>query len=218
MLETLAKILPLDLASAMSPIILALCIVLLAKKEHGLSRVVAMGVGSLIVAVALAILGMKLGQNVQDLNNTSAVDNIVDLILAVLFLYFGIRGLTHKENQHQSKVLEKSSSRQLAKWFLIGFVISATNFDAVMLNFSAAKEIGQTAINYGEKIILLIIGGIFFTLPILLPLTIFLAVPKLAQKILNPIDAFLGKYGRYIVAVIFLGFAIYLFYKGISGF
>lgn len=87
MSELLAKIIPLDLASTLSPIILALSITLLAKKEFGLGRVLAMGVGSSIVAITLAVLGLKIGINIQDVHNNRLTDNITDLILAAVFLY-----------------------------------------------------------------------------------------------------------------------------------
>ncbi|MCL5795098.1 MAG: GAP family protein [Patescibacteria group bacterium] len=216
MIEVLIKILPLDIASTISPIILALTIALLAKKDYGYRRALALCGGSIIVVIILATLGLKTGQNIQDINNNNLRDNIVDLILAILFLYFGIKSLIHQDKQSNPKISLKNQSAQLIKWFSIGFIINITNFDAVILNFSAAKEIGQATINAVQKIILLVIDGLFFISPIIVPLAVYSLMPKLAQKILIPIDLFLTKYGRYIVGVIFIGFAIFLFYRGLK--
>jgi len=217
MVDVLIKIFPLDLASIFSPGILALVIILLAQKEHGLARSIALGLGSLLVAVMLAFLGLKMGQNVQDVNNTKIIDNIVDLVLGAVCLYFGLRSLLYKEKEKNPQSIKTNQSAQIAKWFLIGFVISITNFDAVIFNFSAAKEVGQSTINDLEKTILLIMNSLFFVAPIIIPLVIYLLVPKLADKILKPINDFLTKYGRYIVGIIFIGFAVYLIYQGLKG-
>lgn len=217
MVDVLIKIFPLDLASTLSPGILAIIIILLAKKEHGLTRAIALGLGSLLVAVILAFLGLKLGQNVQDINNNKIIDNIIDLALAAVFLYFGIKSLLYQDKEKHLKAIDANQSGQLVKWFLIGFAISITNFDAVIFNFSAAKEVGQSTINDLEKIILLIVNSLFFIAPVLIPLIIYLLMPKLADKILEPVNKFLTKYGRYIIGIIFIGFAIYLIIQGLKG-
>lgn len=218
MSELLIKIIPLDLASTLSPIILALTIALLAKKEFGLKRALALGIGSLAVAIIIAILGVNIGINIQDVHNNRVIDNVIDFILALVFLFFGFYGLFHQENTSSEKKLKGNQTGNFLKWLAIGFLISVTNFDAVILNFSAAKEIGQAQIYEIQKILLLIMGMIFFIAPILLPLAIYLIMPKLAQKILTPLNNFLTKYGRYITAVIFFAFAIYLFYQALKNF
>jgi threonine/homoserine/homoserine lactone efflux protein len=216
MIDVLIKILPLDLASTMSPGLLALTIALLAKKGLGFKKTLALGLGSLIVAIILAIIGLKLGQTVQDPNNTKIIDNIVDLILAALFLYFGIKSLVQKEDQPKTNLLDKNGAGQLVKWFAIGFIISITNFDAVALNLSAAKEVGQAVINSTQKFILLAINSLFFILPILIPIVFYVFTPKLMDRIFAPLNIFLTKYGRLIVGMIFIVFAIYLGYKGLK--
>lgn len=216
MTDLLIKILPLDLASTLSPGILALTVFLLSKKEYRIGRTLALWIGSFAVAVALAIVGLKLGNSIQDPDNKRIIDNIVDLVLSALFFYFGIKSLLVKDTDKSEKNVEKSESRDLWKWFLIGLIISVTNFDAVIFNLTAAKEIGQSDVTGTSKLLLLIMGGVFFTLPIILPLVLYLIMPKLAQKILDPLNAFLTKYGRYIVALIFIVFAVYLLIKGLK--
>lgn len=216
MTDLLIKILPLDLASTLSPGILALTVFLLSKKEYRIGRTLALWIGSFAVAVALAIVGLKLGNSIQDPDNKRIIDNIVDLVLSALFFYFGIKSLLVKDTDKSEKNVEKDESRDLWKWFLIGLVISVTNFDAVIFNLTAAKEIGQSDVTGTSKLLLLIMGGVFFTLPIILPLVLYLIMPKLAQKILDPLNAFLTKYGRYIVALIFIVFAVYLLIKGLK--
>src|SRR4030066_421520 len=66
-----------------------------------------------------------------------------------------------------------------------GILIAATNFDALFLCFAAAREVGEAGINDFSKIILVIVNLIFYTLPLTLPLFIYLIMPDLAQRMLT---------------------------------
>ena len=212
MLELLLKILPLQLASTLSPGILALSVTLLAKKEYVLKRLCALFLGSAVVAILISITGLKIGHDTVNIGGHGTIAG-VDLILALLFLYFGIMCLVKKDSDKKSRSIKKSRSGHFVGWLIIGFVVSITNFDAVILSFTAAKEIGVAGIESIDKIILLTANVLFFTAPILIPGIFYLLFPKLAQRILEPLNDFLLRFGRFLVALIFLVFAAYLFYK-----
>ena len=215
MFSLLIKVLPLQLASMLSPGIFALSIFLITKKEYILGRLLSLLLGSALVAIVLGVIGLQIGQNVT-LHTNNIIKGTIDFVFATLFLYFGITSLFKPKDEKKKESVKEDNSRQFLKWLAIGFVISITNFDAVLLNFSAAKEIGVAGAVSVDKIILIIIGILLFTAPILIPLIFYLIWPKIAQKILNPLNVFLMKYGRYLVAVIFLIFAIFLIYRGIK--
>jgi threonine/homoserine/homoserine lactone efflux protein len=217
MIKLLAEILPLQLASTLSPGIFALAVVLFTKREHTWARILALFVGSALVAVLLGIGGLKTGLNVAAVGKHNLASTIIDFVLAVIFLYLGISGILKKDNAGRMKEQTRAQSAELLKWLVVGFAVSITNFDAVLLNFTAAKEIGAAQINLIIKIILLLLGILFFTAPILVPSGFYLILPDLAQKILAPINRFLVKFGRYFVAIILLIFAVYLTYRGIKG-
>ncbi|MFA6492637.1 MAG: GAP family protein [Patescibacteria group bacterium] len=215
MIALLAKILPLQLAATLSPGIFALTIILFTKKNHAIGRVLALLLGSIFVAIFLGFLGLKTGQSITAFSTHGKISVIIDFALAILFLYFGIKGLV-KPDREKKESLGENPARQLGKWFIVGLIISITNFDAVLLNFAAAKEIGASGIILFDKIILLFVGILFFVLPILIPLFFYLILPSLAQKVLTPINKFLVKFGRLLVSIIFIIFAIYLIYKGLK--
>lgn len=214
MIDTLIKIMPLLIASTMSPGILALSIVLLSKEKFGKSQTLALLVGSILTSIIIITIGLILGQKIQDPLGKSIIDNIFEILFAIIFLYFGLKNLLYKENNKTQKITQ-NETKKLFLWFGIGFAVSITNFDAVIFDITAAKEIGQALISNFQKIILLIIEAFFFNLPIIFPFLLYIIMPKTAQKILNPLNIFLNKYGRLIVGTIFIGFAIYLFYKGL---
>jgi len=207
---------PLLVASTLSPGILALAVILLSKKKFGVSQTFALLVGSLITTAIIIIGGLIIGQKIQDPTGKNIVDNIIDLVLAAVFLYFGIASFLHKDDDSKEKKLGHEETRKFWMWLGIGFAISITNFDAVLFDIAAAKEVGQAALNTGQKTIILFIEAFFFNLPILLPFILYLIMPNTARKILDPLNVFLTKYGRFIVGAIFLIFGIYLAYKGLK--
>ena len=53
-------------------------------------------------------------------------------------------------------------------------------------------------------------------LPIVFPVIIYVFVPKIAKKILDPLHFAITHYGNYINMVILFGFAFYLLYKSFA--
>ena len=217
MTPLLIKILPLQFASILSsPVVFALTLLLFSRKKFVVGRVLAMLIGALIIAITLAVCGLSIGNNLNVGTHHLWLKAIIDFIIALIMLYFGISGFFKKSNDNKEKKEEHDQPRQLGKWLAIGFIVSLSNFDVVILNFTAAKEIGAASIQYFDKIILLIVGVLFFIAPILLPFIFYLALPAAAEKILTPINNFLIKFGHYLVAAILIIFGIYLFYRGIQ--
>lgn len=216
MFSLLIKIIPLGFGAIVGcPMILALALLLLGSKNHAKIRTFAFFFGNLIVAVAVAILGFSLGHSVPESAKPTMISAIIDTILGLFFIIFGIKILFSKDHKVKEK---EESGYKIVRWFLIGFLISVTNFDTVLLSLAAAKEIGESAVNEINKIILLIINILFFTAPIGLPLILYLIMPKLARPILEKINQVVFKYSRYILFIMFVGFGIYFCYKGFKFF
>ncbi len=211
----LIKIIPLDLAATLSPGILALAIILLSSKVHPKARTFSLLCGTLIVAVIIAVLGFILGNNVTPGTEPTITSAVIDTIFGLVFVYYGIKILLSKERKVKPK---ESEGYQFFKWFAIGIAISATNFDAVFLSFAAAKEVGDAVINYFDKIMLLAVNVLFFVLPIVLPLALYLIFPKFAGRILEKINRVVLKYNRYILFLMFVIFGIYFLSKGLGFF
>jgi len=212
MLELLAKIFPLALASAASPIILALCITLLSKKNF--SALGAFFAGSLISAAILAVLGIFFAAGDGQIAIALGFSPYsIDLALGIIFFAFGAKTFFTKPSEEKSPARKKSFG--FVKWIAIGFFANITNFDAALLNITAIREIFNSAVSSASKIGLLAFCDIFLLSPILLPAIIYAVAPSKAQKILSPLGKFMEKYANYIVGVIFLAFGVYLALKGI---
>lgn len=207
-------VLPLNLASTLSPGILALAIILLGSKWHSKARTAALLTGTIIVGVIIIILGSALGQLVSAGLKPTATSAIFDTIIGIIFILFGIKTILIKEKK--IKPSKADSGKQIFKWFIIGIVISATNFDAVFLSFTAAKEVSESLlVNNASKALLLFLNLFFFVLPSLLPLVLYIVFPKIAAPILNKINKYVLKYGQYIIFTIFIAFGLILIRQGI---
>ncbi len=215
MLQLLIKIIPLDLAATLSPGILALAVYILSRPNYKNQRIWSFFLGSLLAGIGATVLGIFLGSLAHGNFAQTKISAIFDCFLGAIFLFLGFKILLTRDKTIIPKEQEKS---QILKWLIIGFLVSATNFDALFLNFAAAKEVSKSVIDEMEKIILYIINLFFFTLPITLPLFLYAVFPKYAQKILDKINDFLIKFGRQIVFVLFLIFALMFFWQGIKFF
>jgi len=214
MIHLLLKVLPLDLATLLSPGIFAVALVVLGSKHHPRAHTFALFIGSLLVGVIATFCGFVLGLKSPD-TNPSHLTSIVDIVLGVIFLVFALATLLSKPSKNRFQEAGDSGYKIL-KWIAIGFAITATNLDAVFLSFAAAKEVNGAPIQYIEKLITLIVNLFFFTLPITLPLVVSLIIPRTATIVLGHVNRFIAKYAKYLLFVLFLIFGIYLLIRGLG--
>jgi len=214
MFELLVKIIPLDCASTLSPGIFALTVLILSSKQNLKVKLTSFFIGTLAIGVLMTLLGFSLGQAVPSEVQHKTFSNTVDLLLALVFFIFAFKILFTKDKSIQAS--KKIHGHLAIRWFLIGLIISATNFDAVFLNFAAAKEVGAAQIDIIVKIVLLVCNLLFFTLPITLPIVISYIFPQYAARVLETINRFVIKYSRYIIFVLFIVFAIVFLLQGLN--
>ena len=200
----------------MSPGIFAVALLLLGSKENKLSRVLAFLFGTLVIGIGIALLGYNLGDSFQHNGQQNLASSIIDLALGVLFLLYGIKIFFSKERK--IKLFGGEEKHQILKWIIIGLAVSATNFDALFLSFTAAKEVGAAKISDFQDLILIIVNILFFILPITLPLIVYFLFPHFAGNFLEKVNQFVFKYSRYIIFALFIIFGIYLFYHGLEYF
>jgi len=217
-LELLATILPLAAASTIAPGVFGVALAILAGK-YPIQRTLAYLLGGIITVIVLAGGGYILASNVAEAT-VDAIEPAADVntIMGILFIVFGIFALIQKEGDGARKLAasNKSVSPNLLSWFLIGLAINITNFDSMLLNLAAVKIVFQSEVGLWSQFFSILVCGLFFILPILLPLVLYLLFPERAKGMLKPIKGLLSKYGRYLVAAIFFIFGIVLFLQGTS--
>lgn len=211
MFEVLAKIIPLDLASTLSPGILAVTVLLLGSKKNPKLKVLYFFLGSLLVAIAIGLLGFFVSKSVSSGFKPTLVSSILDLTLGVAFVIWAFKILLEDEK----KIKKRNGETSLFTLFLAGFLVSITNFDAVLLSLAAAREVGGASLKSIYSVILIAVNTIFFTLPITFPVLLETIAPRTAETVLSKINSFLMKYARLIVFILFIAFGVYFTAKGL---
>lgn len=215
MLQLILKMLPLELASALSPGILAFALIILSGNLHPKLKCFVFFLGNFLVAIMIAAFGLSAGGGITDSENPTLLSAIIDLIFATLFFFYGIYILLKPEKPAK---IQGDPNNLYLKLFIFGFLIAITNLDAVILYLTATKEIGISPLSFIDKIIAVFIGLFFFVSPALIPLLFYIIAPNLAGRVLEPINKFTHKYARYIVGIIFIIFSIYFYIKGFKFF
>ena len=212
MLDLLLKVLVLGIASTASPVIFGVTFSLLADKTSGKARAAALLAGGVLSVAIILAAGVAAGGQLAGYGTEiRAQAKAIDLGLAVVFLLFAAFSLFSKDRA-PSTAPKKAG---ILKWAAAGFVLNTTNLDAVILLLTEAREIFQSAALMPEKALLMALGACFFLLPTLLPLAVYIARPGQAGRLLEPAGVFIRKYGRYLACAVFLGFGIYLAYRGL---
>ena len=216
MLEELLQVLPLNIASTLSPGLFAMSIFVLGSEKKPKLKTLALLAGSVFVGIAVVIIGSIIGNPDPDEQSEKIIAAIINIILGGALIFLGVRMMIAKEGKIN---LKKYTDPKYWQLFIAGIVVNATNFDAVIISMTAAKEVYESqVIEDIGKAILLIVNVLFFTLPIWLPLLLYIIAPKAAKPVLDKMNRVLLKYGKYIVLLILVIIGGVLLYKGISYF
>ncbi|MFA5077705.1 MAG: GAP family protein [Candidatus Micrarchaeia archaeon] len=211
MLELLLKIIPLGIASTLSPGILAVVIAILSSKEKAVEKAVFFAAGSAVAALLIVGFGLFAGGAPTD-GKTAPISSSADLVLGALLVLFGIASLRH--GQERDGIQRRNKGAGPLRWFSIAFILNITNFDAVLLLFTAVHQVAQAGVGKIYEMALVSVSSLFFLLPALAPLGMYVLFPGRMKQVLEPVRAKLLKYGGALCAAIFLAFGIYLLLKG----
>lgn len=210
MISPVAEILGLGIGMLASPGLFAMTVFLLSKKENKISGVLSFLAGNILTVAILIVAGFLLGTAVSS-GPASALRNEIDIVIGLVFIFFGVKTLLSKK-----ETIKKLNSAKLSFWFVIGFIFSITNFDAETLFIVSMKQIIQLTATVSEEIALITYSTLMILLPILVPLGFYMIFPKTSEKILTKINKPVQKYGYYFVIFIFLLFGALFVLKGLG--
>lgn len=218
MIQLLAKILSLGVAIMLaSPMVFPLSFLLLGKKVQPKMRTFFLFLGTLVVGVAMAVIGFFIGQAVEPGAGPTVVSAVIDLFLGALFVFFAVKSLASTEKKFK-EVDESQPHHFLLRAFGIGAGLEALNFDALLLVITAAKEVSTADVSSLDSILLLVLIVFFFTAPVTIPLFLALIFPRAISGIFGRVNTFIMKYSKYILFAVFAIFAGLLLYNGIKFF
>lgn len=197
----IAKIIALGLASGISPMIFAASILLITNEKNPVRKICAFIAGGMAVALTLAILTMQVWEGNILLSQPAASSgekSIISSILALLMILTGAYILISRKKS-KMKIAIPDSALQI---FFMGVLLYAGNFKSLLINLVALREIFDSSLSFGVKIICFVLSDFLLLLPSIFPLIVYLFARKDSEKIIIPIRHFFDKYGTRILAVV----------------
>ncbi len=216
--QLFARLLPLAVATAISPGVLAVSLVLLGGKSIPKLRTLALLSGAIAAALAATVVGLLIGGGATAVAGPKT-NPVIDLIVGGLLLLVAIAGLVMRP-AHSGGFLARLDARprrrQLAICFAAGLLAIAANPSTVIPLVAAIRLVGKAALSWELTSLALGLVWVLVLLPILLPLVLYVADPRTAARILTPISAAATKYGSYLGAAICAVIGIVLLHDGVK--
>ncbi len=216
----LFDILPLAFGAAVSPTVLIGIILVLSISKNPRLNGTAFYVGSIILLLIVVALGVFVskGAVIATGGQPSETSAYFDILLGILLLLFGIRKIRAGDKGPDKNRFagdeSKSGLGEFIKYMILGLGMFVINFTTTILVFAAGKEIGLSTAPLIDKLIVIIILTIITLIVVEIPLLVAIIFPKTANKLLEPINRWMQKNGKYLMAAIIFVFGIYLLAKG----
>ena len=216
--ELLTKVVPLALGAALSPVVLTLQVLTLAKNRFPLRRTWAVAAGCTVVAAGWAMVALVAINQTPEANSghPDATSGVIAVVFALLLVGLGVHALTNRDANEDPKPGGDDTRPRTLAFFAFGLVAMVTNFTSFVLFFPAVHAIAVSDASGSANTIALVI---------LMALTLVTAyAPPLAATILGAraqagLDRLSGLVTRHratINATICFVFAVYLAVRGID--
>jgi threonine/homoserine/homoserine lactone efflux protein len=216
MSDLLAQIVPLALASAISPVIFLLQLNTLTGPRP-LTRGLALTAGAAVVLIVVSTLGVALGGT--GFSERETLQAIINIAFGVLLAAVGLGALLRPPKPKQPDPdpdpdPEPASPRRS---FFAGAVAMATNVTTIALYTPALALIAGSGLPLGQRglagLVILLIALMVAWVPLLLAAV----VPGASTRLLPWLGRWMNDNNRWISVVLGLGFGILLLAKGVAG-
>lgn len=213
--ELLAKVVPLALGAAVSPMVLTVQIFILAGRTKPLLRGWVFTVGGALTLVAYSLLGATVLKGAASADRHSVLTAIVRLTAAALLLLLAVRAARAKATSSQ-KLLDRLDSASTPSFLVVGVLTMIANFSTLVLFLPAIHEILRSSVGTTDKFLTYALLLAITMIPALLPVLIATLMGSKAEPVLSDLNRFVTKFAKQINVGICLLFAILLLWGGIK--
>jgi hypothetical protein len=213
-----------------SPVAIMAAIALLASRRP-VANVLAFLVGWNLVLIALAVVCQLLFSGVHSATDAGA-KAAVDFIIGVLLLAFGLRNLLGAKHPLTPAVAAAKDADPATatgpSWLTeivkagplksagFGVITIAASPGNVAVFLAAGQALAGADISTGTRVIWTAILLVFISLAILIPLGIYVAMPRRADDLLGRLRAWLTTHDHELVGWVGLVFGVVLVIKGVA--
>jgi hypothetical protein len=219
MAELLARLVPLGLAGAVSPIAIVICIALLSSRRplaNALAYVA--GITTVLAAVgafALAVFGPGSATGAE----SSEIVNTVELTLGALLVLVAAKQALGEPDPDAPppgwmEVLERLGPRRAYVFWLI---VEATNIKRLAIYLAGLSEITRSEVTTAQSVAALAIFVVLLLAGMIAPIGVYVSLPGRSAAILEGAKRWLLVYNRRILAVIFGLIGAVLVERGLTG-
>lgn len=209
----LIEIVPYVLGATISPVVLAVMVVLLAQKKQPLLQGLVFFMGGLLAAIPIGALVFyavhtQQGQASRPSLSADMIHIVVGLVLFVLAYRAWTK--TPKKTKHKA-----ASKVHLARDFALGMVLVASDVSSLIMFVPAGLTLQDAAADVRLAGLGLLIVAL--TMAMWLPLLAVMLLGDKGRQLLGVANKLMTKHGQQITAVVIGLIALYELYKGISG-
>ncbi len=158
-----------------------------------------------------------IGDNITDVGDPSKVKSLIDILLGIILVGFGIFEFTKRPKKNEKvnppKWLDKVDKFHIPEAFGLAVLMSAANPEDMLFALTAGVSVGYHATSITQAIT----GAIVFILiacsTVYIPTLIYLVAGSRLHGLLEKARVFLIKYNSIIMAILFVGIGIMVISK-----
>lgn len=215
--STFAKVLPLALGAAISPVILLLQVATLASPRYAVRRaLVVLGATALVVALVMVAVVVTDHQATTVPKADPVVGGWIKVVLAILLLAGAVRVALAKAPEEKSPSASDLADVKVhaGRYFLLGVGAMVTNITTIVLLVPATRDAATADLASGDRLVVLAAVFVITLFPAYAPLLVLAALGKRGPRALAAMSVWLHAHHKAVTVVVSLGFSLYL---GISG-
>ena len=197
--------------------LLVVQVLTLTGKSKPIQRAAALTAGAALTLAIITVLLLTIASGL-DIGTKHQVDPasaIIKGVCALALLGLGIRNLAHRRHA-SGRNMDRLAAAKTRAFFAAGLVGMLTNVTSLVLYIPAMHIAYNAPVPGADKTVAILIMFLFTMVPLLVPLTIAVAMGPKADTVLGAMNRFVAQHSADINAGLCFVFAIYLGYGAVS--
>nr|WP_237448540.1 GAP family protein [Nocardioides flavescens] len=212
-MRLLVLMLPLGMAAAVSPMMLAQQLVVMAG-PRGRRAGSAYAAGAASVAAAVVLVVVAVGRSLE-LPTAPHLDASLDLVLGVALSVGAAVVHSRGRTAHRSRPARPPRTMRPSATYGYGLFSMATNLTTLSLLVPAAKEVAAADADVLAKVVAAVVLVAFACVPTWLPLAVMSAAPRSGERLLAALQGAIERHGRAALVLVLAAAGVYLLLRGI---
>jgi len=218
--ETIVKLTPLIIGSAVVPLQVILIILLLNSRSQGLAKAICVVAGMTVIRLSQGVIfGLILAPKPGETSGKSSVVSTLLLVLGILLLITAYRQWRNEGDPDSPppKWLVMLDSLTLLKAFGMGAGLVLISGKFWVFTLSAIRVIEEAQLGQPSSTVAFLLFVLLAQSLLILAIVVRVIIPERSKSMLETISAWLTRYNRPIVVAVSLVFGIVFLVQGVSG-